>query len=68
MLEELVKRKGHKIIFLPKCHCELNPIEMVCSRFCQVAILTYIICSIGVGASTDIMRNPRKPSNMPKRQ
>ena len=39
MLEVLVKRKGHKIIFLPKFHCELNPIEMVCSRFFQVAIL-----------------------------
>src|SRR6266481_6418290 len=40
MLEDLVKRKGHKIIFLPKFHCELNPIEMVHSRFFHMSILT----------------------------
>ncbi|KAF7323696.1 hypothetical protein MKEN_00590500 [Mycena kentingensis (nom. inval.)] len=28
MLETLVKGRGHEIIFLPKFHCELNPIEM----------------------------------------
>lgn len=26
-LEILAKKYGHKIIFLPKFHCELNPIE-----------------------------------------
>jgi hypothetical protein len=29
-LETLIKTKGHECIFLPKFHCELNPIEMVC--------------------------------------
>jgi hypothetical protein len=29
-LETLIKAKGHECIFLPKFHCELNPIEMVC--------------------------------------
>ncbi|KAG2755653.1 hypothetical protein P692DRAFT_20844483 [Suillus brevipes Sb2] len=28
MLEELIRSKGHKCIFLPKFHFELNPIEM----------------------------------------
>ncbi|PVH67390.1 hypothetical protein DL98DRAFT_643742, partial [Cadophora sp. DSE1049] len=27
-LEELLLSRGHKCIFLPKFHCELNPIEM----------------------------------------
>jgi hypothetical protein len=30
LLEHKVKAKGHICIFLPKFHCELNPIEMVC--------------------------------------
>ena len=29
MLEEFIKARGHECIFLPKFHCELNPIEMV---------------------------------------
>ena len=29
MLEILIKKAGHECIFLPKFHCELNPIEMV---------------------------------------
>jgi hypothetical protein len=28
MLESLIKERGHLCIFLPKFHCELNPIEM----------------------------------------
>jgi hypothetical protein len=30
MLEQLIRDAGHECIFLPKFHCELNPIEMVC--------------------------------------
>ena len=33
MLETLIKKAGHECIFLPKFHCELNPIEMVCCIF-----------------------------------
>jgi hypothetical protein len=29
MLETFIKSRGHECIFLPKFHCELNPIEMV---------------------------------------
>ena len=29
MLEKHIKAAGHECIFLPKFHCELNPIEMV---------------------------------------
>ena len=29
MLETLIMKAGHECIFLPKFHCELNPIEMV---------------------------------------
>jgi hypothetical protein len=29
MLESLIVGRGHQCIFLPKFHCELNPIEMV---------------------------------------
>ncbi|KAJ3899937.1 hypothetical protein F5879DRAFT_810040, partial [Lentinula edodes] len=30
MLEIIITNAGHYCIFLPKFHCELNPIEMVC--------------------------------------
>jgi len=29
MLETIIKNAGHECMFLPKFHCELNPIEMV---------------------------------------
>ena len=28
LLEQKIQTKGHHCIFLPKFHCELNPIEM----------------------------------------
>lgn len=42
MLETLIKGAGHECIFLPKFHCELNPIEMVSNnllgliKFCSL--------------------------------
>jgi hypothetical protein len=27
LVEELIKRRGHEVIFLPKFHCELNPLK-----------------------------------------
>lgn len=29
LLQVIIERQGHKCLFLPKFHCELNPIEMV---------------------------------------
>jgi hypothetical protein len=44
MLEELITRKGHLCIFLPKFHCELNPIEMVCLSLLTLVSLGFIYC------------------------
>jgi hypothetical protein len=33
MLETFIHSQGHECIFLPQFHCELNPIEMVCTSF-----------------------------------
>ena len=43
MLETLITSAGHKSVFLPKFHCELNPIEMVSSlanTLCTSIMLT----------------------------
>lgn len=36
MLEDLITKAGHSCIFLPKFHCELNPIEMVCQSILSI--------------------------------
>src|SRR5260370_37274167 len=33
IIKEIITNAGHLCIFLPKYHCELNPIEMVCLYF-----------------------------------
>jgi hypothetical protein len=38
MLEKFINEAGHLCIFLPKFHCELNPIEMVRDIYCSTAI------------------------------
>ena len=35
MLEELISKAGHLCLFLPKFHCDLNPIKMVCLSYSQ---------------------------------
>jgi len=35
MLEELISEARHLCLFLPKFHCNLNPIEMVCLSYSQ---------------------------------
>lgn len=32
LLQLIIEQAGHKCVFLPKFHCELNPIEMVWSQ------------------------------------
>jgi hypothetical protein len=39
MLEELIQGAGHYCIFLPKFHCELNPIEMVSQSIVRFLML-----------------------------
>jgi len=55
MLETMLRKAGHACLFLPKFHCELNPIEMVrdspiLSSFDW--ILSFYYHSIGDGVST----------------
>jgi transposase len=32
LLEEHCEKRGFKVLFLPKFHCEINPLEMVWGR------------------------------------
>jgi hypothetical protein len=56
MLKIVIKEAGHECIFLPKFHCELNPIEMVSFQFSSMDTSISWICSTGVGLSTDIAK------------
>jgi len=51
LLEQKIIAKGHICTFLPKFHCELNPIEMVCLLFISLMSAKMSIYSTGVGAS-----------------
>ena len=52
LLETKITERGHYCVFLPKFHCELNPIEMVFYLFNFPIILVNYICSTGAGPST----------------
>ena len=48
MLEACITKAGHLCIFLPKFHCELNPIEMVCC-LCLESMVTSLLCLTVLG-------------------
>ena len=56
MLEQLIHDARHECLFLPKFHCKLNPIEMVCLLSLSCYYISYItfLYSIGDGANTAI--------------
>lgn len=63
MIASLIKREGHLVIFLPKFHCELNPIEMVSDLYMWLkCAVDCIICSIVVGVSIATGRLPKTAS------
>ena len=68
MLETLIKKAGHECIFLPKFHCELNPIEMVRANFAieMYQINTNSYFSIGDGQSIAIVKFQRMDLLMQK--
>jgi len=51
LLKQKIITKGHMCAFLPKFHCELNPIEMVCLLFISLMSAKMSIYSTGVSAS-----------------
>lgn len=72
MLETFIKDAGHECIFLPKFHCELNPIEMVqllidSNHLNSHYLLDIYFCSTGVGANIGI-ENTRKPTLQPRKR
>src|SRR6266850_1709021 len=48
LLEQKIIAKGHICTFLPKFHCELNPIEMVCLLFISLMSAKMSIYSTGI--------------------
>jgi hypothetical protein len=43
LLEQKIKARGHVCMFLPKFHCELNPIEMVSKLFIFIISTAYSV-------------------------
>ena len=70
MIEVLIREAGHECIFLPKFHCELNPIEMVIfSMYSEsIAMLTTTYFSTGVGVNIVTVKLTRRPFKMQKMQ
>ena len=40
-VEELILKRGHRVMFIPKFHCEINPIERV---WCHAKRYTWAHC------------------------
>jgi hypothetical protein len=58
LLEQKIKARGHLCVFLPKFHCELNPIEMVCFFFkSHLLLLNCIVLGL---VQTPVQRNLQK--------
>ena len=53
MLETVIWETSHECIFLPKFHCELNPIEMVSSSYLLRYSLIYFLSTIVLGMGPD---------------
>ena len=68
MLETVIREAGHECIFLPKFHCELNPIEMVGSSYLLRYSLIYFLSTIVLpdGLSIGIVKSTRTRSKTPK--
>ena len=49
LLEQKIKARGHLCVFLPKFHCELNPIEMVCLNHFYSHVITEHSTVLGMG-------------------
>jgi len=48
LLEQKIKARGHMCVFLPKFHCELNPIKMVCSLLKSYSLHANLSTVLGV--------------------
>ena len=70
ILKTFIHSREHEHIFLPKFHCELNPIEMVFTIIHSKYLIQVLIknLSIGVGANTVIGKSRRKPLRTPRKR